>query len=68
MAALRCRCERGSEIWGEVWWGEGGPRWVFFDDARGSETYAEHLTNCPGCGRSLDREALRKVSDPDGRL
>lgn len=67
MAALLCPCEKGAEIWGEVWWGEGSHRWVFFDDDRGSETYAEHLTHCTGCGGPLDRNALRRVPAPGDR-
>jgi hypothetical protein len=37
-------------------------RWVFFDDEKTSETYAEQLTHCPGCGRSLERKALRTTT------
>jgi hypothetical protein len=35
---------------------------VFFDDEKTSETYAEQLTHCPGCGRSLERKALRETT------
>src|SRR5215204_5440022 len=62
MAALRCTCEQGTNLWGEFWWIEGEHRWVFFDDEKTSETYAEQLTHCPGCGRSLERKALRGTS------
>jgi hypothetical protein len=34
MAALRCLCEQGTE----VWWVGGGHRWVFFDDGKMSES------------------------------
>jgi hypothetical protein len=58
MAALRCTCEQGTNLWGEFWWIEGEHRWVFFD----GETYAEQLTHCGGCGRSLERKGLRATS------
>ncbi len=61
MVALNCSCERGTEMWGEFWWTEGRHQWVFFDDDRASETYAEHVTHCPGCGSALDRKNLRAV-------
>jgi hypothetical protein len=48
MAALRCTCEQGTNLWGEFWWIEGEHRWVFFDDEKTSETYAEELTLCRG--------------------
>jgi hypothetical protein len=59
MVALRCTCEQGTNLWGEFWWIEGEHRWVFFDDEKKSETYAEQLTHCPECGRSLERKGLR---------
>jgi hypothetical protein len=62
MAALRCTCEQGTNLWGEFWWIEGEHRWVFFDDEKTSETYAEELTHCGGCGRSLERKGLRATS------
>src|SRR5215211_8972453 len=37
-------------------------RWVFFDDEKTSETYAEQLTHCPEYGRSLERKALRATT------
>jgi hypothetical protein len=55
MAALRCSCEQGTE----VWWVGGGHRWVFFDDGKMSETYAEQITRCPGCGKTLEHKELR---------
>ena len=62
MAALRCTCEQGTNLWGEFWWIEGEHRWVFFDDEKTSETYAEELTLCRGCGRSLERKTLRATT------
>jgi len=58
MAALRCPCPQGSKIWGELWWTGGKHRWVFYDDEKTSQTYAQHLTHCPGCQRTLVREDL----------
>jgi hypothetical protein len=62
MAALRCSCEQGTDIWGEVWWVGGSHRWVFFDDGKMSETYAEQITHCPGCGKTLERKELRAAA------
>src|SRR5829696_3578185 len=62
MAALRCTCEQGTNLWGEFWWIEGEHRGVFFEDEKTSETYAEQLTHCPECGRSLERKALRATT------
>ena len=59
MAKLRCSCQQGPVLWGEFWWVGGEHRWVFFDDEKTSETYAEHITHCPGCGRQLERKNLR---------
>ena len=50
---------KGTNFWGEFWWIEGEHRWVFFDDEKTSETYAEQLTHCRECGRSLERKGLR---------
>ena len=61
MVALRCPCERGNELWGELWWAGGQYQWVFFDDLKMSETYSEALTYCPECGRQLERHTLRSV-------
>jgi len=61
MAALRCACEQGTDIWGELWWAGGAHRWVFFDDGKMSETYAEQITHCPECGKRLEHEELRAV-------
>jgi hypothetical protein len=62
LVALRCTCEQGTNLWGEFWWIEGEHRWVFFDDEKTSETYAEQLTHCPECGRSLERKGLRATT------
>jgi hypothetical protein len=62
MAALRCTCEQGTNLWGEFWWIEGEHRWVFFDDEKTSQTYADQLTHCPECGRSLERKGLRATT------
>jgi hypothetical protein len=35
---------------------------VFFDDDETSETYAEQVTNCPGCGMPLERKNLKGAS------
>ena len=59
MAALRCPCQQGAKIWGEYWWIGGEHRWVFFDDEKTSETYAEPITLCPGCAKTLERKELR---------
>jgi hypothetical protein len=59
MAALHCPCQQGIDIWGEVWWVGGQHRWVFFDDEKTSETYAQQITRCPGCGKTLERNEMR---------
>jgi hypothetical protein len=58
MALLRCPCQQGTDIWGEFWWVSGGHQWVFFDDEKSSETYAEQVEHCPGCGTQLERKNL----------
>ena len=62
MVALRCECEQGTELWGEFWWIEGEHRWVFVDVEKKSKTHGEQITHCHGCGRSLERKALRATS------
>ena len=62
MVALRCTCEQGTNLWGEFWWIEGEHRWVFFDDEKTSETYADQLTHCPECCRLLKRKGLRATT------
>jgi hypothetical protein len=46
---LYCRC--GHEIWFEVFVEEVLVSLVFFDGVESSETYAEQIAQCPGCGR-----------------
>ena len=46
---IYCRC--GHEIWCEVFVEGDLVSLVFFDDVESSETYAEKITQCPGCGR-----------------
>jgi hypothetical protein len=62
MAMLVCPCTRGGDLWAEFWWIGQGYQWVFFDDDQTSETYSEQVTNCPGCGRLLDRKNLKATS------
>ena len=61
MVALRCPCQQSHEMWGELWWARGQYQWVFYDDLKTSETYAEQVMYCPQCGRQLDRKILRSV-------
>ena len=58
MATLYCPCGKAHELWGEFWWTEGRYQWVFFDDEKRSETYAEQVENCPACGRRLEHKNL----------
>ena len=62
MVALRCPCHQGPEVWGELWWTGGEHRWMFFDDDKRSETYAEQVERCPACGSRLERKEMAKVS------
>ncbi len=62
VAELYCSCEQRHKIWGEFWWVGGEYQWIFFDDSNTSETYAEQVTHCPTCGRSLERKNLRAAS------
>ena len=64
MVALRCPCEQGKELWGEVWWAGGQPRWVFFDDRKTGVVWSEQVTYCPECGSRLERDTLRPVTPP----
>jgi hypothetical protein len=66
MAALHCPCQQGIDIWGEVWWVGGEHRWVFFDDEKTSATYAEQITRCPGCGKTLERTEMRAAAPLEG--
>lgn len=60
MAAFYCPCKNRNSIWAEFWWKpeEDKHTWVFFDDDTTSETYAEMVTHCPGCGKELHRRTL----------
>jgi hypothetical protein len=60
VATLYCPCGQGHKLWGEIWWAEGNYQWVFFDDLRTSETYAEQVEHCKACGGLLERKNLRK--------
>jgi hypothetical protein len=62
MVMLRCPCQQGPEVWGELWWTGGEHRWVFFDDDRSSETYAEQVEHCPACGRRLEQKVMARTS------
>ncbi len=62
MVDMYCRCEGRHKLWGELWWTEGGHRWVFFDDLETSRTYAEQIERCPACGRRLQRKDLELAS------
>lgn len=67
MVVLYCPCSERHRLWGELRWGEGEHRWVFFDDLETSETYAEHVEYCPACGRPLERNDLRMIGSVEGR-
>jgi hypothetical protein len=62
MVMLRCPCQQGPEAWGELWWAGGEHRWVFFDDDRSSETYAEQVERCSACGRRLEQKVMARAS------
>jgi len=62
MVMLRCPCQQGPKVWGEIWWTGGGDRWVFFDDDKTSSTYAQRVERCPTCDRRLKREEMGRVS------
>ena len=64
MAALYCPCPERHKRWGEFWWVGGKYQWVFFDDLRPSETYAEQVERCPACGRRLERKNLSRAVSP----
>jgi hypothetical protein len=65
MVMLRCPCEQGSDVWGELWWTGNGHRWVFFDDDKRSDTYATEVERCPACDRRLEREGMAKAKFRD---
>jgi len=58
MADLYCPCPERHKIWGELWWVGAGHQWMFFDDLKSSETYAEQVEHCPACCRRLERKSL----------
>ena len=62
MVMLWCPCHEERQVWGELWWRGSEHRWVFFDDDRTSETYAEQIERCPACGRRLEREEMAEAS------
>ena len=63
MVALRCSCEQGMPIWGEFWWvGGGGHRSMFFDNDKSSETHAQQIKRCRGCGTTLEHERLHRAA------
>jgi hypothetical protein len=66
MVVLYCRCPAGNRFWGELWWVDEEHRWVFFDDLKGSATYAEHVEYCPSCGAPLERKELKLIGPTQG--
>ncbi len=60
MALLYCEC--GHVIWSELWWKGTGQVLLYFDDLETSETYAERVTHCPGCGLQLRNGLLKPTS------
>jgi hypothetical protein len=63
MAVLHCPCPQKYRIWGELWWVGDKHEWVFYDDLETSETYAENITQCPACGKRLERKDLKAVGN-----
>ena len=45
----------GAGSVGELWWTGGEHRWVFFDDDRSSETYAEQVEHAPRAASSSSK-------------
>ena len=66
MAKLYCPCPGRHKLWGELWWTESTHRWVFFDDLKSGETYAEQVEHCPACVRRLERKNLKMTVTPAG--
>jgi hypothetical protein len=60
MVTMCGRC--GHRVRVEVGVTEGRGVSVYFDDDRASESYAEHMASCPGCGQSLAGEGLQGSS------
>ena len=57
MATLFCEC--GHKLWSEFWWNGTKHLWVFLDDERTSETYAQPVTGCPQCGGQVTHDRRR---------
>lgn len=51
MATLFCGC--GYKLWSEFWWSGSKHEWVFLDDEPVSDTYADRVNRCPGCGSQV---------------
>ena len=60
MVTMCGRC--GHRVRAEVGATDGRGVFVYFDDDRASESYAEHVASCPGCGQSLAGEGLQGSS------
>jgi hypothetical protein len=54
MATLFCEC--GHKLWSEFWWNGTKHLWVFLDDEKRSETYAQQVSDCPQCGGQITRD------------
>ena len=54
MATVFCEC--GHKLWSEFWWGGSKHLWVFLDDEKTSETYAQQVTRCPECGGQVKHD------------
>jgi hypothetical protein len=79
LLAMTCRCSRarlarmldpctecGHTLWSEVR-RHGAYRFVVhFDDERRSDSYAEHVLACPGCGGGLSLQAWNATGSPSG--
>ena len=66
MARLRCSCRQGVDVWGEVWWAGGRPRWVFFDDEKTSESNSQGLERCACSGKAFERKDMLSPPFPEG--
>ena len=51
MATLFCEC--GHKLWSEFWWNGTKHLWVFLDDEKTSETYAQQVASCPECDEPI---------------
>jgi hypothetical protein len=55
-------CEScGRKLWSEVREVASIRFVLYFDDDERSDTYAEHVTECPNCGLSLIRDAIKPL-------